>query len=253
MIPPKISIGPLTVHFYGVIIAAAIYSGWLLARKRAILYKIPQKYFDDPILFIPLILGLVFARAYHVIDHFSYYLQNPLQIFNLAGGGIGIFGGILGVFTGFAIVAKIRKLGTLAVFDLVAPSLLLGQVIGRIGNWINQEGFGPPTNLPWGVYISPENRPAQYFSFNRFHPTFFYEAAIDLFFLVVLLKLSTRAKKHGQTFGLYLILYGLGRIFAEFFRIDTFVISQVKVAYILSAVAISAGLILLKSKKNQQL
>lgn len=253
MIPPKISIGPFTIHLYGVIIAVAIYAGWLLARKRGSFYKIPAKYFDDPILLIPLALGFMFARAYHVIDNITYYTQHLAQIFNLTGGGIGILGGLLGIFLGFAIVAKIKKLKVLTVFDLVAPSVLLGQAIGRIGNWINQEGFGPPTNLPWGTYISPQNRPIQYLSETRFHPTFFYEAIMDFVFLLILLRLSNRIVKRGQTFALYLILYGIGRAVAEFFRIDTFVLSGIKVAYVISALLIIFGLLLFfKQAKSTQ-
>ncbi|MBI4037669.1 prolipoprotein diacylglyceryl transferase [Candidatus Curtissbacteria bacterium] len=248
MIPPKISIGPLSIHLYGVIMALAIYAGYQFARKRANFYKIPFKYFDDPILLIPLFLGFAFARAYHVIDNIFYYWVNPYQIFNLAGGGLGIMGGILGIFLGFSIVARIKKLETLKVFDLVSPSLLLGQAIGRVGNWINQEGFGPPTNLPSAVYINPQNRPLQYQLSDYFHPTFFYEAILDLIFFLILLKLSTRFKKPGQTFALYLMLYAVGRLVAEFFRIDTFVISGIKVAYVISTLLIIFGFFLFFQK-----
>ncbi len=250
MIPPKIPIGPFTIHLYGVIIAASIYSGWLLARKRAFLYKIPLKYFDELILLIPLVLGFSLARAYHVVDYLGYYSQNPVQIINLSAGGLGIFGGILGIFIGFAILARIKKINALAVFDLISPSVLLGQAIGRVGNWINQEGFGPPTNLPWGVYISPQYRPQQLQLFSYFHPTFFYEAILDLIFFLILLKLSTRFKKPGQTFALYLILYGLGRIFAEFFRIDTFTIWGIKLAYVFSSISIALGIYFFLSLKD---
>jgi len=252
MIPPKISIGPLTVHLYGVIMALAIYVGYLLARKRANFYKIPLKHFEDPILLVPLVLGFALARSYHVLDNISYYSQNSLQIFNLAGGGMGIMGGILGIFLGFAIVAKIKKLKVLTVFDLVAPSVLLGQAIGRIGNWINQEGFGPPTNLPWGVFINPQNRPIQFFASSHFHPTFFYEAILDLAFFFILLKLSKKLKNPGQTFALYLMLYAVGRLAAEFFRIDTFILSGIKVAYVISTLLIIIGFLLFFQKAKSK-
>src|SRR3989344_7552692 len=137
MIPAQISIGPIKFHLYGAIIAVAILVGWYLAKKRAHLFRIPQKIFDDPILLIPLLLALIGARAYHVIDFWSFYRADPLSIVNIAGGGLGIWGAIAGAIAGFAIVAKARKIDFLSACDLAGPSLLLGQAIGRIANYVN--------------------------------------------------------------------------------------------------------------------
>lgn len=259
MLPRSINIGPLTIHLYGLIIALAIYVGYILAKKRAHLHKIPQKLFDDPILVTPLILAITGARLYHVLDYWDIYKNNPYSIINISGGGLGIFGGLVGVFAGFWLIAKVRHLHILSLLDLAAPSLLLGQAIGRIGNWINQEGFGPPTSAPWGVYISPENRPAQFAQFTHFHPTFFYEAIIDLVFFIALIIFTKQSNvksnmsnvKPGRTFALYLILYSLGRFAVEFFRIDTATIGTIKVAQVLSGLAFAIGIFLLiKSKKE---
>ncbi|MCR4277778.1 MAG: prolipoprotein diacylglyceryl transferase [Candidatus Curtissbacteria bacterium] len=290
MIPRSFEIGPLTLHLYGLVIALSILAGWALAKNRAHLYKIPKSLFDEPMLLTPLILGLIGARLYHVLDLWSHYSQNPSEILKIANGGLGIWGGLFGILVGFVLIAKIKKVKILSLLDLIAPSLMLSQSIGRFGNFINQEAFGPPTTLPWGVYIEPANRPIQYMEFSRFHPTFFYEAALDLLFFFILLYLSKPSSSHslpsssrtrgsrfsiwssislrpfltvsvversrmtiektlglnlkvpGQTFALYLILYAIGRFTVEFVRIDTWTISQIKVAQILAAVTILIGI-----------
>jgi phosphatidylglycerol---prolipoprotein diacylglyceryl transferase len=287
MFPKSINIGPLTVHLYGIIIALAIYLGWLLAKKRAHIYKIPQKIFDDPILLVPLALAIFGARLYHVLDLWDYYLAHPGLIFAIWNGGLGIWGALIGVLLGFWIISKIRKIDLLSILDLSAPSLLLGQAIGRIGNYINQEAFGPPTRAPWGVFISPENRPGEFINSTHFHPTFFYEAIIDAVFFIVLIfverrihysssdrvrrgsrevtlkttnnlkgKFSTGSNNNkrrlapGQLFALYLILYSLGRFAVEFWRIDTATIGTIKLAHLLSVLTFAAGILLLLSKKT---
>ena len=244
MIPRSIEIGPLSFHLYGLIIAFAIFCGWYLAKKRAKIYRIPQKIFDDPILLIPLALSIIGARAYHVLDYWSYYSQNLIAVFYLANGGLGIWGGILGMLLGFLIVAKVKNLDFLKSLDLAAPSVILGQAIGRFGNYVNQEGFGPPTNLPWGVFIDSQNRPTQYLLYTRFHPTFFYEVFLNLIFFILLLYLAGKLKVKGQIFALYLVFYSVARFITEFWRIDTWVIDGIKISYLFSVCAFIFGVML---------
>lgn len=253
MITRQISIGPLTIHVYGLIIAISIYLGWLLAKKRANLYKIPRKLFEDPILIVPLILAVIIARIYHVVDYWDYYSGNLNQIFAVGNGGLGIFGALVGAFLGFWIIAKVKKIDIWKMLDLVAPSLLLGQALGRIANFVNQEGFGPPTNKPWGVFIDQAHRPIEYINFDRFHPTFFYEAITNFIFFIILIILSQRLKK-GQVFALYLIFYSTARFITEFWRIDTWMIGEVKVAHILAILAFLIGLgLLMRADKRSNL
>lgn len=274
MIPRSIEIGPFALNFYGLIIASAIFCGWYLAKKRAKFYKIPQKIFDDPALLIPLVLSLAGARLYHVLDLWSYYSRNLVDILKIQNGGLGIWGAIIGMILGFLVVVKLKKLDFLKSLDLIAPSIILGQAIGRIGNFINQEGFGPPTNLPWGVAIDPQNRPTQYILYPRFHPTFFYEAALNFVFFLILLYLSfprksslTRRKRQsstgfpiksrmtvkrpGQLFALYLIFYSVSRSVSEFWRIDTWTVDGFKIAYLFSAGAFVLGLGLFLKKQSK--
>lgn len=257
-LPKTIEIGPLTFHSYGFIFALAILAGYLLAKKRAHLFKIPRALFDDPILLVPLVLSIAGARLYHVIDYWDVYVASPFSAVNIQNGGLGIWGGLAGAFLGFWILSKIRHLNLLSLLDLISPSLLLGQAIGRFGNWINQEAFGPPTNLPWGIFISPENRPAQYSQETHFHPTFFYEAILDFIFFFILVRLSKPSTvnrqpstaKPGRTFALYLILYSTGRFIVEFWRIDTWTIDNIKIAHLLSVIGVLIGLVIItKSPK----
>lgn len=253
MISPTFNVGPLAVHYYGLIIASAVFMGWALAKKRASKYKIPEKIFDDPIILVVLILALIGARIYHVLDYWDYYSQNLILIFYISNGGIGIWGALLGGLFGTYLVTKLKKLSILKVLDLVVPSLAVSQAIGRVGNYINQEGFGPPTSMPWGVYISPDKRPFQYMQYSFFHPTFFYEAIIDLAIFGLLIYFAKKTKTPGHVFALYLILYSLSRFFIEFYRIDTWTVGTIKIAQILGVITFLSGVYLFYYLKNKVL
>lgn len=242
MIPPTFEIGPLTLHIYGIVVSLSIFIGWQLAKKRAYIYKIKKEHLESPLIILPLIFSLVGARVYHVVDMRSFYSKNVGEIINVSNGGLGILGGLLGFFLGLYLLAKIKRIKFLSLLDLVSPPLLLGQAIGRFGNFVNQEAFGPPTQKPWGIFISESNRPRQFIESTRFHPTFFYEAALDLLFFFTLLFLSKKFKVPGQTFSLYLILYGLGRFTVEFWRIDTWEVAGFKVAHAVSLLLIAVGI-----------
>ncbi len=234
MIPRQIDIGPFTFHLYGLIIGIAIFIGWYFAKKRAKIYNLPPKAFEGYLILITLVTSLVGARIYHVVDYWHIYKQNPISIFYIQNGGLGIWGALIGGVIGTYIFCRIKKLSFPKVLDLFSPSFVLGQAIGRIGNYINQEGFGPPTSLPWRVYIDPLNRPLNYISSNYFHPTFFYEALFNILTLLILIKIAKNLKKPGQLFSIYLILYSLSRFITEHFRIDTWIVGDVKISYIFS-------------------
>lgn len=249
MIPKAIEIGPITLHTYGLIIGLAILTGWYIAKERSQLYKINKKLFDDWTVSIPIILSIICARLYHVLDYWDIYSKNPIQILAINNGGLGIWGAIIGGILGSAIFSRLKRIEILTLLDLVVPSMILGQAIGRFGNWINQEGFGPPTNLPWRVYINPENRPEQYLLTNHFHPTFLYEALLNSLSFLLLVYFSKKLKKPGQIFALYLIFYSITRFFMEFFRIDTWVVEDLKIAQIIALFGISIGTIMLANIK----
>ncbi len=138
-------------------------------------------------------------------------------------GGLGMPGVIVGGAIGAAIGARRAKVPVLEAFDVLAPGLILAQAIGRWGNWFNQELFGGPTDLPWGLEIDPSHRPAQYADQATFHPTFLYESLWNLLVFVILMRLNKRLwlrAPAGTIFAAYLMLYSIGRVFTESLRID---------------------------------
>jgi prolipoprotein diacylglyceryl transferase len=169
--------------------------------------------------------GIVGARLYHVITDYQLYFgpgRQPLDALKIWQGGLGVWGAIaLGVLGGY-LVARRRKIAFPAVLDAIAPAILVAQAIGRLGNWFNQELFGRPTTLPWGLEIASEYRPAGYAQFATFHPTFLYEVLWNLAAAVLLVWLDRRFRLgHGKVFALYVMLYCAGRFWIEALRIDT--------------------------------
>jgi prolipoprotein diacylglyceryl transferase len=169
--------------------------------------------------------GIVGARLYHVITDYQLYFgagRQPLNALKIWEGGLGVWGAIaIGVLGGY-LVARRRRIAFPAVLDAIAPAILVAQAIGRLGNWFNQELFGRPTTLPWGLEIAPQYRPAGYGPFATFHPTFLYEMLWNLAAAVLLVWLDRRFRLgHGKVFALYVLLYCGGRFWIEALRIDT--------------------------------
>jgi len=169
--------------------------------------------------------GIVGARLYHVITDYQLYFgpgRQPLDALKIWQGGLGVWGAIaFGVLGGY-LVAQRRKIAFPAVLDAIAPAILVAQAIGRLGNWFNQELFGRPTTLPWGLEIAQQYRPAAYAQFAIFHPTFLYEILWNLGAAVLLVWLDRRFRLgHGKVFALYVMLYCAGRFWIEALRIDT--------------------------------
>jgi len=184
-------------------------------------------------------LGIIGARLYHVIDEWSYYSQNPALI--IGGRGLGIFGAIIGGAVGLFIYTRWKKLSTLSWMDIVAPGLILAQAIGRWGNFFNQELYGYPTNLPWGIYIDPANRLTGYEAFSHFHPLFFYEFAWNILGCILLLLAGRKIKERllsGDIFFMYVIYYSVGRFFLEGLKIDVWTLSGIPTARWITGIAI---------------
>ena len=169
--------------------------------------------------------GIVGARLYHVITDYQLYFgpgRQPLDALKIWQGGLGVWGAIAFGILGGYLVARRRKIAFPAVLDAIAPAILVAQAIGRLGNWFNQELFGRPTTLPWGVEIASDYRPAGYAQFATFHPTFLYEIVWNLAAAGLLVWLDRRFRLgHGKVFALYVMLYCAGRFWIEALRIDT--------------------------------
>ena len=185
-----------------------------------------------------LILGLIGARLYHVLTPSPSmaalgiyspldYFRDPIQLINFRGGGLGIFGGLIGGLLGLIIYTRRARIPFLGWADLAVVGLALGQAVGRWGNFFNQELYGRPTNLPWAVHIDPIYRLPDYVSFERFHPAFLYESLWSLATFFVLYRLTRRYSERmlpGEMMGLYLIAYAVGRSLLELVRLDSRVI-----------------------------
>ena len=169
--------------------------------------------------------GIVGARIYHVITDYQLYFgpgRDPLDALKIWQGGLGVWGAIAFAVFGAWLVARRKQVRLPALLDAAAPGLLVAQAIGRLGNWFNQELFGRPTTLPWGLEIEPRYRPAGYEQFATFHPTFLYEMLWCLAGAVLLVILDRRFRLgHGKVFALYVLVYTAGRFWIEALRIDT--------------------------------
>jgi prolipoprotein diacylglyceryl transferase len=170
--------------------------------------------------------GLVGARLYHLVTDPELYWgkggQGTLRALEIWHGGLGIWGGVLGGALGAWIGCRRHGVDFAMLADSLAPGIVLAQAIGRWGNYFNQELFGRPTSLPWGLRISPANRPPGYEQFTTFHPTFLYESLWDVCVAVIVVLVDRRVRfTRGRAFALYVALYTFGRFWVESLRIDT--------------------------------
>jgi len=214
-------LGPIAIHAYGLMLLLAIAAAiWLTGIRWT------RRGGDWDLVFRVAVwgvaAGIVGARAYHVATSYEEVPDPKWRgVFAVWEGGLGVWGGIaLGTIVG-AIVVRRSGASVFRFMDAVAPGLLLAQAIGRWGNWWNQELFGKPTNLPWGLEIDVFNRPAEYVDNATFHPTFLYEFLFNLAIVGVLLLVDRRFRiRPPALFALYVSLYTFGRFFEELLRVD---------------------------------
>jgi prolipoprotein diacylglyceryl transferase len=217
-------LGPLPLRAYAICILAGIFAGYWLGRKRWVARGGSPEILADVIMWaVP--FGLVGARIYHVITDNELYFgpgKHPIDALKIWHGGLGIWGAVAFGALGAWIACRRHKVPFLAVADAMAPGIALAQVVGRFGNYFNQELFGKPTTLPWGLEIDPAHRPEGYTQFATFHPTFLYEAIWNLGVIAIVILADRRFKLgHGRAFALYVAGYTAGRAWIENLRIDT--------------------------------
>lgn len=230
--PTGISIGPLFIHFYGVLIMLGALAATWLSTKRARQYgQNPDTAWD--ILPYALIGGIIGARIWHILTPpasmvaigitTQYYLTHPLDMLAIWQGGLGIPGAVIGGFIAVWLYARKHGMSVVTWADIIAPGLALAQAIGRWGNFVNQELYGAPTDLPWKLYIQPSARLAGYQNVEYYHPLFLYEFIWNLLNMTLLLWMSRRFAdrlKPGDIFLTYLVVYPTGRFLLEFLRLD---------------------------------
>lgn len=242
--PVAFSIGNFHVYWYGIIIAAGFLLALIYASFSCKKMNIDiNRLFD--VVIVGLIAGVIFARLFYVVFYpGDKYWKNPLEIFQIHDGGLAIYGGIIGAVVFGSLMAKLRKLKVTAVLDIAALGFLIGQCVGRWGNFINQEAFGSATELPWGMHS--ENTAAVVDG--NVHPCFLYESLLCLLGFVLLHFFTRRFRRYdGQTFLLYIVWYGACRFFIEGLRTDSLIIpgTSLRVSQVIAAACVVAGIILL--------
>jgi phosphatidylglycerol:prolipoprotein diacylglycerol transferase len=241
-------VGPFTIAYYGIMITtgviAAIVLSYLEAKRR---HDDTRHIFNLVLIILP--LGAIGARLYHVLDQWSYYSQHPSMI--IGGAGLGIFGALIGGAIGLLIYTRWQKLSTLHWLDIVTPGVILAQAIGRWGNYFNQELYGYPTNLPWGIYIDPAHRLPGYENYTHFQPLFFYEFLWDLLGCVLLLLIGRKWRErllNGDIFLSYVIYYSIGRFYLEGLKINVWTIDNIPTARWITGIAFVVCTVILISR-----
>ncbi|MBI2459556.1 MAG: prolipoprotein diacylglyceryl transferase [Parcubacteria group bacterium] len=225
--PVMVAIGPINLYWYGFFILLATLAALTVCLYLTKLYNLKSDIIID-LAFWLIISGLIGARLYEVFLELPYFLANPINIFKIWQGGLAIHGAIIGGLIALWLFTKKNKMNFFQLAAIIAAALPLGQAIGRWGNYFNQELFGYPTNLAWGIPIDIANRPAEYFNNQYFHPVFLYESIGNLIIFIILFTahylIIRKNKINSSIYFLlltsYFLLYSMLRFFLEFIRLD---------------------------------
>jgi prolipoprotein diacylglyceryl transferase len=217
-----LELGPLTIHFYGILIAIGVIVAIVVARQRYVRFGGSSELFERVAIWT-IVIGFLGARAAYAVTHTARFEGRPWAVFFIWEGGLALYGGLL--FGAIALIWMVNRWhGDLfAIGDAVAVGIPLAQAIGRFGNYFNQELFGTPSDLPWAIIIDPARRPEAYREFETFHPTFAYEAIWNALILVPTILILERYGKlaKGASFGVYVAMYAFIRFWMELLRTDT--------------------------------
>ncbi|HHO5213378.1 TPA: prolipoprotein diacylglyceryl transferase [Staphylococcus aureus] len=250
--PVAFNLGPLSVRWYGIIIAVGILLGYFVAQRALVKAGLHKDTLVD-IIFYSALFGFIAARIYFVIFQWSYYAENPGEIIKIWHGGIAIHGGLIGGFIAGVIVCKVKNLNPFQIGDIVAPSIILAQGIGRWGNFMNHEAHGGPVSRAFLEQLHLPNFIIEnmYINGQYYHPTFLYESIWDVAGFIILVNIRKHLKL-GETFFLYLTWYSFGRFFIEGLRTDSLMLtSNIRVAQLVSIllILISISLIIYRRIK----
>ncbi|HDK9635533.1 TPA: prolipoprotein diacylglyceryl transferase [Staphylococcus aureus] len=237
--PVAFNLGPLSVRWYGIIIAVGILLGYFVAQRAIVKAGLHKDTLVD-IIFYSALFGFIAARIYFVIFQWPYYVENPSEIIKIWHGGIAIHGGLIGGFIAGVIVCKVKNLNPFQIGDIVAPSIILAQGIGRWGNFMNHEAHGGPVSRAFLEKLHLPNFIIEnmYINGQYYHPTFLYESIWDVAGFIILVNIRKHLKL-GETFFLYLTWYSIGRFFIEGLRTDSLMLtSNIRVAQLVSILLI---------------
>jgi phosphatidylglycerol:prolipoprotein diacylglycerol transferase len=237
--PIALQLGPISIHWYGIIMATAILAAaWLGTAETRRRGENPEIAWS--MLLWAIVGGVAGARLYHVIHQWDFYSANISLIPQVWNGGLGIPGAVAGGAAAVWLYTRLHGLPTGRWFDIFVMALPLGQAIGRLGNFVNQELYGRPTTLPWGIPISAPHRVAEWTNLNlypeastRFHPLFAYEAIASLLTLAAMIWISRRFATRlydGDMLLIYIMFYGVVRSYLETFRVENWLIAGIPTA-----------------------
>ena len=246
MNPILLEIGNIKIYWYSIMILLGVLIGSYIVLKESKRFNISKTKISD-MLFYTIIFGIIGARLYYVIFNSDYYINNPIDIIKVWEGGLAIHGGIIAGILYLIHYTKKNNLNTLLITDICVPGLLIGQAIGRWGNFFNMEAHGPQTTLEYlqNLHIPKFIIDGMNIDGIYYIPTFFYESLICIIGLIIVLIIRrTRLVKTGQITGFYLIWYGIGRFLIEQLRTDSLMLSTLKQAQIISIIMIVLGLII---------
>ena len=236
--PPRVlSLGPLTIHYYGLIIAIGLVLAVIYACRRGEQFGLKEDDILDGVIWVTP-FAIVCARIYYCAFSWEEYAANPISVLYIWNGGIAIYGGVLGAILGMAVMSRIKKVKFTAVLDLILLAFLIGQSIGRWGNFMNREAFGAATDsfFRMGLFNTRTNMVEYY------HPTFLYESLWNLCGFLLLHFLSKKRKYDGQIALSYAAWYGLGRCMIEGLRVDSLWWGPFRVSQVLAGISCIAAL-----------
>ncbi|KAB7706473.1 prolipoprotein diacylglyceryl transferase [Bacillus aerolatus] len=252
--PIAIAIGPFQVHWYGLIIGFGIALGFYLAAKEGERLGLEKDTFADLLIWaIP--IAILSARLYYVIFQWEYYSQHPGDIIKIWNGGIAIHGALIGAVVTAIIFSKVKNISFWKLADIAAPSLILGQAIGRWGNFMNQEAHGGEVTRSFleNLYLPEFIINQMYIDGHYYHPTFLYESIWNLLGFILLLSLRKVNLKRGELFLSYVIWYSIGRFFIEGLRTDSLMLTDsLRIAQVISLVLLAAAIAVWMIRRNQK-
>jgi phosphatidylglycerol---prolipoprotein diacylglyceryl transferase len=246
--PIAFSIAGINIHWYGLIICLIIILDFFILRQWWKRIKQPADDLYDLIFYVVL-WGIIGARFFYVLFELPYYLRTPLDMIKIWQGGLAIQGAILSGGLYLIYFSRKKKINFWLMLDLIVPLLILGQSLGRWGNYFNQELFGYPTNMAWGIPIAFANRGSEWINYSFFHPVFFYEFIWDLCLALILIFILKNKLKKPESVGwggigfLGIAFHGLGRFIFEFWRIDDVpLVAGIRITQILALVEVAVAL-----------
>lgn len=247
-----LELGPLTIYWYGVIIGAGVLLALYIATKESTKRGLPKDTFIDLVLFaVP--IAIICARVYYVAFEWDYYSQHLNEIPQIWNGGIAIHGGLIGAILTGIVFSRVKKISFWKLADIAAPSIILGQAIGRWGNFMNQEAHGGEVSRAFleGLHLPDFIINQMYINGTYYHPTFLYESLWNLAGFALLIALRRVNLRRGELFLTYVIWYSIGRYFIEGMRTDSLMLTDtLRIAQVISLVLIAIAVIIIAIRRK---